>query len=203
MDISLWFAFAAACFILSAIPGPSVLVVTSQSIANGWRAALVCIAGELLGGVCLMGASLLGVGAAVAASPLAFLALKWFGVGFLFYLGGKALWAAFHPTNGRVVEAHTRGSYGAGFWTSLLNPKSLVFYLAFFTQFVDASRPLATQYAILIGTAVAVAGVVLSAYALMAVTFRPLFSAPSAQRKVSGVSGTLYIAGGAMVVAAR
>ncbi len=203
MDFPLWLTFAAACFALSAIPGPSVLVVTSQSIAHGWRAALVCVAGELLGGVCLMVASLLGVGAAVAASPLAFLVLKWFGVGFLLYLGAKALKSAISPTQVQPVLTAPQGRFRAGFFTALLNPKSLVFYLAFFTQFIDATRPLALQYALLIGTAVGVAGLVLSGYALAAAWLRPLVGSPSAQRKVSGVSGVLYLAGGAWVAATR
>ena len=203
MALNLWLTFVAACFVLSAIPGPSVLVVTNQSIAHGWRAALLCIAGELLGGVCLMLASLLGVGAAVAASPLAFLALKWFGVGFLLYLGVKALRAAILPATQQSMAPTRRASFGTGFWTSLLNPKSLVFYLAFFTQFLDTARPLPLQYALLISTAVAMAGVVLSIYALIAVWLRPYFSTPTAQRAVSGVSGSLYLAGGALVAVTR
>ena len=203
MAFNLWLTFLASCFILSVIPGPSVLVVTSQSIANGWRAALVCIAGELLGGVCLMAASLLGVGAVVAASPLAFLALKWVGVGFLLTLGAKALRTARRPASRQPQQAPIRGSFNAGFWTSLLNPKSLVFYLAFFTQFIDTARPLPIQYAILMSTAVAMAGMVLGTYALMATKLRPHISSSAAQRKVSGVSGALYIAGGAMVAALR
>jgi len=203
MALNLWLTFAAACFVLSAIPGPSVLVVTSQSIAHGWRAAMLCIAGELLGGVCLMLASLLGVGAAVAASPLAFLALKWFGVGFLLYLGIKALRAAIFPAKQHTMAPTRQGRFGAGFWTSLLNPKSLVFYLAFFTQFLDATRPLPAQYALLISTAVVTAGMVLGAYALIAARLRPYISSPTAQRTVSGVSGSLYLVGGALVAVTR
>jgi len=202
MDLQTWLGFLAATFILSLMPGPSVLVVTNQSITNGWRAALTCIAGELLGGVCLMVASLLGVGAVVAASPLAFLGLKWLGVGFLLYLGVKALRAAYKPTKSVSTLPH-QGSFRAGFWTSLLNPKSLVFYLAFFAQFVDAARPLFLQYMLLIGTAVAVAGVVLSGYAFMAAKLRPFIKSPTAQRKASGISGVLYIAGGGWVAITR
>ena len=201
MEFTLWLAFASACFVLSVIPGPSVLVVTSQSITNGWRAAFVCIAGELLGGVCLMVASLLGVGAALAASPLAFLGVKWFGVGFLLYLGVKALKSAIAPKD-HPAEA-PRGSFSAGFWTSVLNPKSLVFYLAFFAQFVDAAKPLALQYMLLVVTAVMVAGAVLAGYALLAARLKPIIAAPSAQRKVSGVSGVLYILGGTLVAMSR
>lgn len=203
MDFNLWLAFASACILLSVIPGPSVLVVMSQSISNGWRAAVVCIAGEVLGGVCLMMASLLGVGAMLATSPMAFQGLKWFGVGFLLYLGIKALRCAITPDGAARSSQMPRGSFSAGFWTSVLNPKSLVFYLAFFAQFVDAGKPLALQYMLLVVTAATVAGAVLGVYALVAVRLKPMIAAPSAQRKVSGVSGVLYISGGALVAVSR
>jgi len=202
MALDVWLTFALASFVLSVIPGPSVLVVTGHSIAHGWRAALWCIAGELLGGVCLMLASLLGVGAVVAASPLAFVALKWFGAGVLLYLGVKALWAAVFPV--QSVDAEVRhGQFAAGFWTAVSNPKSLVFYLAFFTQFVDVSGPLVLQYMLLIGTAVVMAGMVLGGYALVAVRMKPFIGSASAQRKVSGVSGLLYLTGGVWVAIMR
>ena len=203
MEIQIWLAFVSATFILSVIPGPSVLVVTGQAVANGWRSALICVLGEVLGGVCLMAVSLLGVGAALAASPLAFQVVKWFGVVFLIYIGLKALWAAMRASEQAQAELHGGSSFKAGFFTAVLNPKSLVFYLAFFTQFVDGSRPLPLQYAVLILTAASVAGLVLSGYALLAAQLRRRISSVSAQRRVTGVSGVLYIAGGAYVVVAR
>ena len=201
MDIQVWLAFVSATFVLSVVPGPSVLVVTAQAVANGWRLALLCIVGELLGGVCLMIVSLMGVGSLLATSPAAFQAIKWFGVAFLVYLGLKALLAAALPPKGEV--APLGGSFRAGFYTAVLNPKSLVFYLAFLTQFVDVSQPLALQYTVLIFTAASVAGLVLSGYALGASHLKPHISSPLAQRKASGVSGVLYIAGGAYVAVVR
>ena len=203
MDIQTWLAFVAATFTLSIIPGPSVLVVTGQAIANGWRVAIICVLGEVIGGVCLMIISLLGVGAALAATPFAFLLLKWFGVVFLIYLGLKALGAALLPTNRSQSNISEVGGFKAGFLTAILNPKSLVFYLAFFTQFVDASRPLLLQYIILVLTAAGVAGLVLSGYALAAGRLRRHISSASAQRNVAGASGVLYIAGGAYIAATR
>ena len=203
MDFQVWLTFVSASFILSVIPGPSVLVVTGQAIANGRRSALFCILGEVLGGVCLMLVSLLGVGAALAASPFAFLVLKWLGVIFLVYIGLKALWCAVWPS-GKIKKTVCGGdSFKAGFLTAILNPKSLMFYFAFLSQFVNTAMPLPLQYMLLIGTAATVAAIVLGAYAFSAVWFRPFVSSPSAQRKVSGMSGVLYISGGALVAASR
>ena len=121
-----------ACFLLSAILGPSVLIVTSQAISNGKRAALICILGELLGGICLMILSLLGVGAIVAASPTAFEALKWLGVAYLLYLGVNELRSALTDRQIENTSGSARGSFKVGYWTALFNPKSLVFLPSLF-----------------------------------------------------------------------
>ena len=203
MDVQTWLAFVSATFVLSAIPGPSVLVVMGQAIANGRRSALICIFGEVLGGVCLMVVSVLGVGVALEASPLAFQALKWFGTVFLLYMGFKALGFAVRPAARGETGAHVTGSFKAGFLTSVLNPKSLVFYLAFLSQFIDISAPLQLQYFILVLTAASVAGAVLGGYAMLAVRLQRHISSASARQKASGVSGALYIAGGAYMAVMR
>ncbi len=203
MEIQTWLAFVSATFVLSVIPGPSVLVVTGQAIANGRWSALICVLGEVLGGVCLMAISLFGVGAALAASPLLFQVLKWFGVLFLLYLGLKALWFAVRPVERGTVSAHAAGSFRAGFLTAILNPKSLVFYLAFLSQFVDMFAPLRIQYIILVLTAASVAGLVLCGYALLSSRLRKHISTVSAQKKASGISGVFYLAGGAYVAVTR
>lgn len=203
MDFQIWLAFVSATFVLSAIPGPSVLVVTAQAIAHGRRSACLCILGELLGGVCLMLVSLLGVGAALEASPLAFQVLKWFGVLFLLYMGLKALARSVRPFAQGQASAQIAGSFRAGFLTAVLNPKSLVFYLAFLSQFVDISSPLALQYIVIVLTAASVAGLVLGGYALLASRLRKHISSLSAQKKASGMSGVLYLAGGAYAAVTR
>ncbi len=203
MEIQTWLAFVSATFVLSLIPGPSVLVVTGQAITYGRRSALICILGEVLGGVCLMVVSLLGVGAALATSPFAFQALKWFGVVFLVYMGLKALKHAIWPSNHIKANTTGGGSFTAGFMTAVLNPKSLVFYLAFLSQFVDTAMPLALQYILLIGTAAMMAAVVLSGYAFSAAWLRPFVSSQSSQRKILSLSGVLYVSGGALVAVSR
>ena len=141
MAFETWIAYGVACAVLSLIPGPSVLLVTGQALAKGLRAALICIAGELTGGTCLILLSLLGVGAVLAASATLFLFVKWLGVAYLAYLGVQQILEAkrrrSHAKTQRADPAITpepakaNGSFGAGFLTALLNPKSIVFYMAF------------------------------------------------------------------------
>ena len=119
------------------------------------------------------------------------------------YLGLKALVIAIRPIARGAVGEQVANSFRAGFLTSVLNPKSLVFYLAFLSQFIETSTPLAPQYIILVLTAASVAGVVLGGYALLAARLRRHISSSSAQQKASGVSGALYIVGGAFVAVTR
>ena len=147
--------------------------------------------------------SLLGVGAFILASPIAFIVLKWAGIVYLLFLGATELKAAYNLRDKSIKSSTTKGSFNVGFWTALFNPKSLVFYLAFFTQFVDVTSPLALQYTVLIATAASVAGLVLGVYAMLAERIRNHISSTSARRKFSGLSGIFYIAGGVLVAVTR
>lgn len=91
MKLELWLVFAATYTVISIVPGPSVLMVTGQALSRGTRAAFLCILGELIGGVVLVGLSLFGVGAILAASSGLFLGVKWAGVFYMAYLGYRQI----------------------------------------------------------------------------------------------------------------
>src|SRR6516164_11416666 len=93
MAIETWLAFAAASTILLVIPGPTVLLVVSYALGQGWRTALPTAVGVALGDFTAMSLSMLGVGALLATSAMLFTALKWIGAAYLVWLGIK-LWRA-------------------------------------------------------------------------------------------------------------
>src|SRR5260370_15659641 len=93
MTLSLWAAFVAASSILLVIPGPTVLLVVSYALGQGWRTALPMAIGVALGDFTAMTPSMLGLGALLAASATLFAILKWIGAAYLVYLGIK-LWRA-------------------------------------------------------------------------------------------------------------
>jgi threonine/homoserine/homoserine lactone efflux protein len=125
LKLELWLAFVATYTVISIVPGPSVLMVTGQALSHGTKAAFLCILGELVGGVVLVGLSLFGVGAILAASSELFHVVKWAGVFYMAYLGYR-----------QIVEARVDGvdlspqakrgdgisSARAGFFTAILNP---------------------------------------------------------------------------------
>ena len=93
MTVHVWLAFAATAAILVLIPGPTVLLVVSYALGQGWRAALPTAIGVALGDFTAMTLSMLGVGALLAASAQVFTVLKWIGAAYLVWLGIK-LWRA-------------------------------------------------------------------------------------------------------------
>src|ERR1700710_2059731 len=99
MTFESWAAFTAASAVLLIIPGPTVLLVVSYALGQGWRTALPMAVGVALGDFTAMTASLLGVGALLNASAAVFTLVKWLGAAYLIWLGVK-LWRA-----GGLLEA--------------------------------------------------------------------------------------------------
>ena len=89
MNIETWLAFAAASTVLIVIPGPTILLVVSYALGQGWRTALPMAVGVALGDFTAMTLSLLGLGALLAASATVFTMLKWAGAAYLVWLGVK------------------------------------------------------------------------------------------------------------------
>ena len=138
MTLELWAAFVAASSILLLIPGPTVLLVVSYALGQGWRTALPMAVGVALGDFTAMTLSMLGLGALLAASATLFTALKWIGAAYLVWLGIK-LWRA-----GGTLEAAPRTDavsaakmLGHAWLVTALNPKSITFFVAFLPAFLD------------------------------------------------------------------
>ncbi len=131
-------AFVAAIILFLAIPGPGNLaLVTSTSkgkVAGGLAATLGVIAGDQV----LMWMAVAGVATLLAAYPAAFNAVQWLGAAYLAWLGFKLLTAK--PGDAPVLQIKPRQYFRQAFTITLLNPKAIVFYMAFFPLFVDPAR---------------------------------------------------------------
>jgi threonine/homoserine/homoserine lactone efflux protein len=206
MSLELWLAFVAASAILLAIPGPTILIVVSYALGHGRRAALSTVAGVALGDFTAMTCSMLGLGALLATSAMLFTALKWLGAAYLVYLGLK-LWrappilAATEPD--AAPELRPWRMFGHAYVVTALNPKSLVFFVAFLPQFLDLAAPLAPQMIVLEATFVTLAALNALAYALAASAARTQIRRPSVQRAVNRVGGSLLIGAGVAAVTWR
>jgi len=182
MELHVWLAFASASIALLLIPGPTVLLILSYAISQGRRVALATVAGVALGDLFAMSASLAGLGALVLTSAKLFILLKWIGAAYLVYLGIKLFRSAPDAslgTLGDAPEASARMVFVHSAAVTALNPKSIVFFIAFVPQFIDPNAVLAPQFGVLIATFVGLAAANALAYALLADKLRQKIARPS------------------------
>lgn len=200
MSIEHWLAFSAASAILLAIPGPTILLVISYALGHGRKVAFATVAGVTLGDFTAMTASMLGLGALLAASATIFTALKWVGAAYLVYLGVK-LWRAPVAEDGDLVtppKERPGRIFAHAYVVTALNPKSIIFFVAFLPQFLDPLGPVALQLAIFETTFLVLATVNASLYALLAAMARHQIRKPYVQRIVNRTGGSLMIGAGAL-----
>ncbi|MEK1895682.1 MAG: LysE family translocator [Rhizobium sp.] len=207
MSLEAWFAFAAASAIMLAIPGPTILLVVSYALGHGRKTALATVTGVALGDFTAMTASLFGLGAVLAASATLFTVLKWVGGAYLIWLGIK-LWRApviSEPMadNDNLPEKKSLKVFLHAYVVTALNPKSIVFFVAFVPQFLNPAQPFFGQMLIMEATFLVLAIINASIYALAANAARGLIRKASVQRAVNRTGGTLLIAAGAVTAGYR
>ncbi len=205
MTIELWLAFVAASSVLLVIPGPTILTVISYSLAHGGRANLPLVAAVALGDSTALVLSLVGLGALLATSAFWFTVVKWVGGLYLLYLGIRMLGAgvrsqqtvlAAEPQSRRRLFVNT-------YLVTALNPKGIIFFVAFLPQFIRPGEPVPRQLWILAVTFVMLAILNAAAYALFAQAARRMLESLSARRRFNLAGGSLLSAAGVWALLAR
>jgi threonine/homoserine/homoserine lactone efflux protein len=204
MTFETWLAFAAASAILIVIPGPTILLVVSYALGQGWRTALPMAVGVALGDFTAMTLSLLGLGALLAASATLFTIIKWLGAAYLVWLGIR-LWRA-----GGALDAKPRSDaassvkmLGHAWLVTALNPKGLTFFVAFLPQFIDPNLPLLPQVGVFGATFLTLAFANAFTYALIASRARGVVQSPRTMRVINRAGGSLLIGAGVATIALR
>ncbi|MDO1583877.1 LysE family translocator [Rhizobium oryzicola] len=198
MSIENWLAFVAVASVLLVIPGPTILLVISYAVSHGRKVAMATVAGVALGDFTAMTASMLGLGALLAASASLFTVLKWIGAAYLIYLGIK-LWRAPVAEASALEEPadeHPGRIFFHTYIVTALNPKSVVFFVSFLPQFLDLTQPLLIQMVILESTFLVLATLNAALYGLLASMARETIRKPSLRRAVNRTGGTLLIGAG-------
>ena len=131
-------AFVAAIVIFLAIPGPGNLALITSTSKGGVRGGVAATLGLIAGDQVLMWMAVAGVAALLTAWPPAFRAVQWLGAVYLAWLGAKMLLAK--PGDAPVLNIQPRHYFRQALLITLLNPKAIVFYMAFFPLFVDPLR---------------------------------------------------------------
>ena len=131
-------AFVAAILIFLAIPGPGNLALITSTGKGGIRGGLGATFGVIAGDQVLMWAAVAGVATLLGTYPAAFHVVQWLGAAYLAWLGGKMLLAK--PGAAPILNIEPRQYFRQAALITLLNPKAIVFYMAFFPLFVDPAR---------------------------------------------------------------
>jgi len=194
MHLSTWFAFLAATVVIMVVPGPSVTLIVANSLRHGRRAGLANVAGTQLGFAVMIVLTLLGLASLIAALGEWFVWLRLAGAAYLVWLGLKLLMAP--SAEAAAPPRPPRGGFFAqGLAVELSNPKMLLFFGAFFPQFIDPAGTFAVQILIMGVTSMGVAAITDSSYALLSARAAAALSTRRV-RLMRWASGSLLIGGG-------
>ena len=205
MSLELWLAFVTASAVLLVIPGPTILTVISYSLAHGRRANVPLVAAVALGDSTALALSLLGLGAVLASSAFWFTVVKSVGGLYLIYLGLRLLRRG--VASGGLAAAAAPGSRWrlfANTWlVTALNPKGIVFFVAFMPQFITPGADVTRQLWILAITFVLMAIVNATLYTVFAAAAQRMLSSPRAQRGFNLAGGSLLAIAGVWALLVR
>ena len=201
MPLENWLAytFVTATFLL--IPGPTILLVISYSLLRGRQAVFALLLGVGVGDIVAMILSFIGVGLLLQTVTIAFQFLKWIGAAYLIWLGIRMWRSASESmelsaiTDNKVWHAIMANA----FVITALNPKSIVFFLAFLPQFINSEKPFITQSLILGSTFLVLAIISVLFYSMLASFTGQQIQLSLIHRWTNRIGGSLLIGAGGMI----
>lgn len=206
MSLTTYLLYVAAVALLILTPGPTMLMCMTNALNHGPRKAMTSVAGSVSAVLCVMLLSAMGLEALLTASETAFTVAKVIGAAYLIYLGIKTIRseaAVFDATATQAPPTRQRSFFLRGFLVGASNPKAVLFFAAFFPQFLDHAAPFAPQFAILALTFMAFEFAVLTACALGVSRVAPLLRSSRAVRWFNRVSGGLFALMGGLLLLTR
>lgn len=203
LDPHLLQLYLVAALVLTVAPGPDSLLVLSRSVMDGRNAGVVATAGITLGNLIHALLAAAGISALVAASPALFDVLRYAGGAYLGWIGGRALWSALRTGFGGGEDMATAKPESApshrvflqALLTNLLNPKVILFYLAFVPQFVAPALGHVALQIFLLGSILGGIGCLylLGVAALSAGAARRALSNARVRAVLDSVAGVLFL----------
>lgn len=207
MTLSTYLLYLVAVVVLVLSPGPTMLMCITNAIHRGAGMAICSALGSVTAVLGIMLLSAMGLGALLAASETAFSVLKIGGAAYLIYLGVKT-WRSpsmgFQTSGKPDAQRATRSnSFIQGLMVGGSNPKALLFFAAFFPQFLNAQAAWAPQFTVLASTFMTFELCVLSLCALGAARIAPLLASGARIRWVNRVCGGLFATMGGVLLTVR
>jgi len=196
-------AFVVAVIVFLAIPGPGNLALITSTGKGGVVGGLAATLGVIAGDQVLMWLAVAGVAALLSASPMLFAGVQWLGAAYLAWLGWKMITA--RPGDAPVLHIRAGQYFRQAMTITLLNPKAIVFYMAFFPLFVDPARH---QGLLTFGFMAATVAVLTFLYGLAAVLLTRHFAerlraSPVATRWLNRLAGTMLVGFGLKLALSR
>jgi threonine/homoserine/homoserine lactone efflux protein len=207
MSLHTWWLFLAMTFVVSATPGPNMLLVMSHSARFGLRAAIATMAGCMTSLLAMMCISAAGMGALLHAFPAVFDAMRLAGAAYLAYLGVQGWRApvADAPEQGASVAPAQapKHLYRQGVLVAASNPKAILFAAAFFPQFLDPALPQWSQFSILLSTFAVVEVSWYLVYAASGHKLSHYLRQASVMRVFNRVTGGIFVGFAALMATVR
>ncbi len=198
INTALLAAFIPTFILVSLTPGMCMTLSMSLGITIGVRRTFWMMAGELVGVGLVAVMAVIGVAAIMLGSPVIFTAFKWVGGAYLMWLGIQ-MW----QSKGKLAIPETGDSAHAGasrwqlavqgFVTAVANPKGWAFFMVLLPPFLDDSRPLAPQLAVLIAVLLMIEWLSLILYASGGKTLSRILARGRNVRLINRVAGTLMV----------
>jgi homoserine/homoserine lactone efflux protein len=203
VQLSLWLALAGTGALISFTPGAGALNTMSNSLTAGFRRSIWGILGQQAALVIHVVIVALGVGVLVTSSPIAFNAIRYLGAAYLVYLGIRQFLSKPGLDQEQAVALRNEPAWSMfrrGLWVNLLNPKAVVFFLAFMPQFIRPGQPLLAQYVVLTATVVVIDILVMwFFFALAAKSFQRFTHDVRGQLILNRIFGVLFVAVGVLL----
>lgn len=204
MDMHVWLAYVVTAIVFSLAPGSGTVNSISNGLSYGTRRSLAAIAGLQIGlaiHIALVGA---GIGALVAQSALAFSVIKWVGAVYLVWLGIQKWRDRSSMHTAESSQALSAGTLmRKAVLINLTNPKSIVFLVALFPQFIDPSQDQMTQLLVLGVTTVVIDSCVMLGYTSLASQMGRFIRSERMMSKINKVFGSMFMGCGALLAAAK
>ncbi len=186
-------AFVAAVILFLFIPGPGNLALITSTGKGGIRAGLAATSGLIVGDQVLMWLAVAGVAALLAASPAVFQAVQWLGAAYLAWLGARMLLA--RAGSAPLIDFKPYHYLRQALTITLLNPKAIVFYMAFFPLFVDPAGHRGVLTFAFMAATIAVLTFIYGLFAVLLAHFlaERLRANPTVSRLVTRLAGLFLI----------
>ncbi|WP_248805600.1 LysE family translocator [Pseudomonas sp. MWU13-2100] len=204
MDLPTLILFIPACFALNMAPGPNNLLSVSNSTRYGFRTSCLAGFGRLLAFAGMIALASAGLAVVLQTSELLFYGIKILGAGYLIYLAIQ-LWRANPDADTRTQSAPVslRALARQEFLVAAGNPKAILIFTAFLPQFIDPTRGVCAQFAVLGALFLMLELIAISAYAYMGVHMRRWFAEPKGKRLFNRGCAVLLSAAASVLLTAR